>query len=507
MRFRCSPSASSASSSSMRILRLQHSLPFNPQGLPGLSPDLAFNTAVSFMTNTNWQAYGGETTLSYFSQMAGLTVQNFVSAAAGMAVCAAIIRGFFAREQKTLGNFWVDLTRARPLRAAAAFDRGRPGARLAGRAAELPALCRRHHARRRQADDRAGPGRLADRHQAARHQWRRLLQCQFGHPYENPTPLSNLIEMVSILLIPAAFCFMFGRMVKDMRQGVAIFAAMGILFLAALALTYAPRSSGNPLFAASADRPVGRQHGRQGSPLRRRQFRAVGHGDHGRLERLGQLHARQLHAARRARADAADADRRGRLRRRRLRLLRHAGLRRADRLPRRADGRAHAGISRQEDRGARRSSSPSSPSWSCRSACSVFGALAAVLPVSLSSLQNHGPHGLSEILYAYSSATGNNGSAFAGFNADTPYPRHACRALPCCSAASSTSCRCWQSPARLRPRKTRARLGRHFPDRIRRCSSCCSSPSSSSSGGLTFFPALALGPVAEHFAMLAGQTF
>ncbi|SNS41564.1 K+-transporting ATPase, KdpA, partial [Tistlia consotensis] len=246
------------------ILRLQHLLPWNPQGLPPMSPDLAFNTAVSFVTNTNWQAYGGETTLSYFSQMVGLTVQNFLSAGTGIAVGAAVIRGFFARESRGLGNFWVDLTRSvlyllLPLSIVGALLlvwQGVPQNLL-------------HYV---EATTLEGGHQLIAQGPAASQIAIKQLGTNGGGffnansavPYENPTPLSNLLEMLAILLIPAAFCFMFGRMVKDMRQGVAIFAAMGVLFVAALALTYGAELQGNALFAhLPIDQAAGNLEGKE----------------------------------------------------------------------------------------------------------------------------------------------------------------------------------------------------------------------------------------------------
>ncbi len=163
------------------LMRLQGLLPLNPAGMSAVAPDLTFNTAVSFATNTNWQNYGGESTLSYLTQMVGLTTQNFVSAATGIALAVALIRGFARASAKTVGNFWVDLTRCTlyvllPLSIIAAHH-----SRLAGRSAEPRRLCRCNDARGRQADDQPGAGGLADRHQAARHQWRRLLERQlFG---------------------------------------------------------------------------------------------------------------------------------------------------------------------------------------------------------------------------------------------------------------------------------------------------------------------------------------
>ena len=177
------------------IQRLQGLLPLNPQGFStshaaqgatAMTPDLAFNTAVSFMTNTNWQSYVGETTMSYFVQMAALTVQNFTSAAAGMAIAIALVRGFARQETKTIGNFWVDVTRATVYILLPIVVRRRAVLRVAGRDSELRSLHAGDDGRRRDADDRAGPGRLAGSDQAARHQRRRVLQRQLGASVREP---------------------------------------------------------------------------------------------------------------------------------------------------------------------------------------------------------------------------------------------------------------------------------------------------------------------------------
>ncbi len=171
------------------IQRLQGFLPLNPQGFSTASaatgatpmtPDLAFNTAVSFMTNTNWQSYVGETTMSYFVQMTALTVQNFTSAAAGIAIAIALVRGFARQETKTIGNFWVDITRATVYVLLPIAFVGGAALRVAGRHSELGCLHAGHDGRRRDADDRAGAGRLAGSHQAARHERRRVLQRELG---------------------------------------------------------------------------------------------------------------------------------------------------------------------------------------------------------------------------------------------------------------------------------------------------------------------------------------
>ena len=232
-------------------MRLQGLLPLNPAGMSAVAPDLTFNTAVSFATNTNWQNYGGESTLSYLTQMVGLTTQNFVSAATGIALAVALIRGFARASAKTVGNFWVDLTRCTlyvllPLSIIAAHHSG-----LARCPAEPRRLCRCNHARGRQADDQPRAGGLADRHQAARHQWRRLLERQLvAFLTRTRRRSATSSRSLYILLISAALTHTFGRMVKDERQGWAIYAVMSILFLAGLVVCYWAEGSGNPQFAA-----------------------------------------------------------------------------------------------------------------------------------------------------------------------------------------------------------------------------------------------------------------
>ncbi len=245
------------------ILLGQHFLPLNPQGFDGLSWHLAFNTAVSFITNTNWQSYGGETTLSHFSQMAGLTTQNFLSAASGMAVAAAVMRGFAARNAAGLGNFWEDLTRIvlyllLPLAfvfALALLALGMPQTLAAS--VEATTL--------EGAKQTLALGPVAS--QAAI----KMLGTNGGgffnvngaHPFENPTAIANFLQMLAILVIPAALVFAYGRMVGDRRQGHALFAAMGILFVAAFAAVYAAERSGNPLHALFADPAIGNMEGKE----------------------------------------------------------------------------------------------------------------------------------------------------------------------------------------------------------------------------------------------------
>ena len=214
------------------LQRLQAILPLNPLALPAVSPPVAFNTAVSFATNTNWQCYGGETTMSFLVQMAALTVQNFVSAATGMAVLAAVIRGLARRETDRLGNFWVDLTRVTlyvllPLSLVLAVVLISQGVVQTFRGSvEVPLL--------------SGDGQqtIALGPVASQVAIKQLgtngggfFNVNSAHPFENPTPLSNFLELLAILLLPASACFSFGRMVNDRRQGWALFAAMLLLFV------------------------------------------------------------------------------------------------------------------------------------------------------------------------------------------------------------------------------------------------------------------------------------
>src|SRR5712671_5955499 len=222
------------------IQRAQAYLPFNPQnfGTPNVSPDLAFNTAVSFVTNTNWQAYSGESAVSYFVQMAALTVQNFASAAAGIAIAIAVVRGFARQEKKTIGNFWVDLTRATvyvllPLSIICGLLYVSQGAvqNLKPYTAVTTV--------------EGGKQTIAQGPVASQEAIKQLgtngggfFNANSAHPFENPTPLTNFIQLLSIFVIPAGLTYTFGKMVKDTRQGWALFAAMSILFLAGVVVSY-----------------------------------------------------------------------------------------------------------------------------------------------------------------------------------------------------------------------------------------------------------------------------
>jgi K+-transporting ATPase ATPase A chain len=241
------------------LQRLQGFLPLNPQGFGAVSPDSSWNTAVSFASNTNWQGYGGETTMSYLTQMAALTTQNFVSAATGMAIVIAMIRGVARHTSKTIGNFWVDLTRSvlyilLPLSfilALVLVSQGvvqtfgtyktatllQPTTDANGSAVTQQLLA-------------VGPAASQIAIKELGTNGGGFFNANSAHPFENPTPLSNFLEMLSILLIPAALCYTFGKMVGDTRQGWAILAAMTIIFVALLAGTIWAEQAGNPSIAS-----------------------------------------------------------------------------------------------------------------------------------------------------------------------------------------------------------------------------------------------------------------
>jgi K+-transporting ATPase ATPase A chain len=270
------------------LQRLQAYLPFNPQNLPGVSPDSSFNTAASFATNTNWQGYGGETTMSYLTQMLGLTVQNFVSAAAGMAVLVALIRGFTRRNADTIGNFWVDLTRSTlyilmplslilalvlvgqgvvqtfspyqtvPLVETVTYEQPKLGADgqalqdAGGKPVMEPVEVKEQVVAVGPAASQVAIKQLGTNGGG-------FFNVNSAHPLENPTPLSNFLEMLAILLIPGALCYTFGMMVGDTRQGWAILAAMTLVFVALVFVTVPAEQSGNPALPAlmSIDQSAG----------------------------------------------------------------------------------------------------------------------------------------------------------------------------------------------------------------------------------------------------------
>ena len=486
------------------ILRLQHLLPLNPEGMANLPPDLAFNTAVSFVTNTNWQAYGGETTLSYFSQMVGLTVQNFVSAGTGIAVGAAVIRGFSGRQVKDVGNFWIDLVRSvlyvllplSLLLAVLLVWQGVP-----------QNLTPYVHATTIEGSQQViaqGPAASQIAIKQLGTNGGGFFNANSSVPYENPTPLSNLLEMLSILLIPAAFCFMFGRMIRDMRQGLAIFAAMFILFAASLALTYGSEIGGNTELASlpiaqSAGNMEGKEvrFGVGNSALWATATTAASNGSvnamHDSFTPLGMLAPMLQIQTGEVIFGGVGSGFYGMLLFVVLTVF-IAGL---------MVGRTPEYLGKKIE--AKEVKLSILTFLVMPIGVLGFGALSAILPIALSSVQDQGPHGLSEILYAYTSATGNNGSAFAGFNANTPYHNtmqgiamllgRYVFIVPMLAIAGALATK------KIAPQSS-GTFPTHTPLFVTLLVAVILVV-----GGLTFLPALALGPIAEHFAMLGGQSF
>ena len=253
-------------------MRLQGLLPFNPAGMTAVPEYLSFNTAISFITNTNWQNYGGESTLSYLVQMLGLTHQNFLSAATGIVLAVALIRGFARASAKTVGNFWVDITRCTlyiliPICIPFALFlvwQGMP--QTLGAYVDATTL---EGAKQTIA---VGPVASQVAIKMLGTNGGGFFNANAAHPFENPTALSNLLQMVSIFALGAALTNVFGRMVGNQRQGWAILAAMGVLFLAGVVVCYWAEAVGNPQLCAPRTRSG--QYGRQGSPLRHSALRA-----------------------------------------------------------------------------------------------------------------------------------------------------------------------------------------------------------------------------------------
>jgi K+-transporting ATPase ATPase A chain len=492
------------------LQRLQGLLPLNPQGLSAESPDLSFNTSVSFLTNTNWQSYVPEQTMSYLTQMAGLTVHNFVSAAAGIALAVALIRGFARRSAQSIGNFWVDLTRCviyilLPISFVIAIFYVWQG---------IPQNLSAYT----DAATLEGTKQLIAHGPVASQEAIKILGTNGGgffntnsaHPFENPTALTNLVQMLSMLVLGAALTNVFGRMIGSQRQGWAIFAVMFVLFLAGVSVCYHAEANGNPAFAAlhvdqapDALQSGGNMEGKEvrfgiansalftttttdascgavnnmhdsllpiaGSVpmvnimLGEIIFGGVGSGLYGMLlfviiamfmaglmvgrtpEYLGKkLEAKEVKMAM-------------------LAILV---------LP-----------------------------------LSILGwtALAVVLKPGLDALANSGPHGFSEALYAYTSGTGNNGSAFAGLSANVPFWNDTLgmamfmgrflMIIPTLAIAGSLA-RKKIVPASLGTFPTTSPL---FVGLVVGVIAI--------TGGLIYFPAVSLGPIVEHYAMNAGKLY
>lgn len=486
------------------LMRLQGSLPLNPQGFAGVSPDLAYNAAVSFVTNTNWQSYGGETTMSHLVQMTGLAVQNFLSAATGIALAIAVTRGFARSGAKEIGNFWVDVTRATlyvliPLSIVVA---------LAFLATGVPQTLAGHFDATTLESVKqtiaVGPVASQEAIKQLGTNGGGFFNANAAHPFENPTAWSNVLSIWSMLLISTAMTFTFGRMVGDRRQGLALLAVMGILLLVGTAVVYAAETAGNPLLtAAGIDPSLGNMEGKEirfGQALTALYVAATTglscgavNAMHGSLMPLGGLVPLVMMQLGEILPGGVGSGLYGMIVMAVLTVF-IAGL---------MVGRTPEYLGKKIE--AREMKLALLALIVLPLFILGFSAVAAMLPAALSSLGNAGPRGLSEILYAYSSAAGNNGSAFAGLSANTPwfnttlglammFGRFA-YIVPVMAIAGAIAAK----PKTAASSGTFPTHGGLFIGLLVGVILIL--------GGLQYFPALALGPVVEHFLMLAGTTF
>jgi len=419
------------------IERLQGVLPLNPTHAGSVPQDIAFNTAVSFATNTNWQAYAGETTMSHFTQMAALTVQNFTSAATGMAVAAALARGFARRTTDTIGNFWVDLTRSTlyvllPLAFITAlilvsqgvvqtFDGSAGIHPLEGQLAPNGAPVAEQTLALGPAASQVAIKQLGTNGGG-------FFNANSAHPLENPTPLSNFVELLAILLVPAAFCFTFGTMVKSRRHGWVLFAAMMAITVPLLVLCVSVEQAGNPFLSPlGVDQAAGNLEGKEvrfgvaSSALWATATTAASNGSvnavHDSFTPLGGLVPMWLMQLGEVAFGGVGSGLYGMLMFAVIAVF-VAGL---------MVGRTPEFLGKKLEAHEMKMAVlvVLAPSFA------VLGgtALACVVPSAVAAAGNPGPHGFAEILYAFSSAANNNGSAFGGLDAGT---RFYCLALGIC---------------------------------------------------------------------------
>lgn len=484
------------------LLRLQQALPFNPQDMSAVPPDLSFNTAVSFLTNTNWQNYGGESALSYLVQMAGLTVQNFVSAAVGIAIAVALIRGFARASARTVGNFWVDLVRCTLYVLLPICVVGTIALVAFGVPQNLSAYT--------EATTLDGGRQVIAQGPVASQMMIKHLGTNGGgffnanaaHPFENPNAVTNLIHIVSIFALGAALTNVFGRMVGDQRQGWAILAAMGILFIAGVAIAYwaeAAGTTGLTSLGLSGGNMEGKEvrFGIAGSALFAVITTAASCGAvnamHDSFTPLGGLIALFNMQIGEIIVGGVGAGLYGMLLFVVIAIF-VAGL---------MVGRTPEYVGKKIEA---REVKMAMLAILCLPLM-ILGltAVAVVTPSAVASIANPGPHGFSEVLYAYSSQTGNNGSAFAGLTGNTPFYNLTGGVamlvgrffviIPAMAMAGSLAAK-KTLPASTGTLPTTGGL---FVGLLVGVILII--------GGLTFFPALALGPIVEHIAMQANTLF
>ena len=480
------------------ILRFQNLLPLNPQHFAGTSPDLAFNTAISFVTNTNWQSYAPETTLSAFSQMAGLTSHNFLSAAAGMAIAAAMARAFAANRSEGLGNFWVDLTRISlyvllPISVVVALvfvALGEPQTLLAGATAHTLEGAKQTISLYPTASQEAikqlgtnGGG---------------IFNANSAHPFENPNPITNLIEIVEMNVLGYACVVAFGRIVLARKDARALVAVMALFVLACSSILYWSETQPAPAMAAVHASTQVNMEGKEvrfGAPSTAVWVaNTTGASDggvnamHDSLMPLGGGAAMFMIQLGEIVPGGVGSGLYGMIVMALIAVF-VAGL---------MVGRTPEYLGKKVE--SREVKFAMLAVLILPLSILGFAAVAAVLPVALKALENSGPHGLSEILYAYSSATGNNGSAFAGLSANVPYwnatlgvamllGRFAYM-IPVLAIAGSMSAK----PRLAASTGTFPTDGPLFIGLLIGVILIM--------GGLQFFPVLALGPIVEHFQVL-----
>ena len=478
------------------LQRLQGLLPLDPEHLGAVAPDLSFNTAVSFASNTNWQAYGGETTLSYLTQMMALTVQNFVSAATGMAVLVALIRGIARRSTQTIGNFWVDLMRTTlyillPLSLVLAIALVSQGVVQTIHPYTHAALVQSG------ADQTIALGPVAS--QVAIKQLGTngggFFNVNSAHPFENPTPISNFLELLAILLIPAALCYTFGKMVKDTRQGRAVLAAMTVLFVALLVPTVMSEVHGNAALAVAGSNMEGKEvrFGPATSALWAVATTAASNGSvnsmHDSFTPLGGLFPMWLMQLGEVVYGGVGSGLYGMLVFAVVAVF-VAGLM-VGRTP------EYLGKKIQAFEMKMASLAILAPAL----VVLIGTAVAVVTPAGRGGVFNPGPHGFSEVLYAFSSTGNNNGSAFGGLGANSPFYNVALGLamlvarywviVPVLALAGALGAKnVTPTSAGTLQTQTPLFVGLLIGTVVL-------------VGALTFLPALALGPIVEHLRLVA----
>jgi K+-transporting ATPase ATPase A chain len=503
------------------LQRIQQWLPWNPAGLGNVGPDSSFNTAMSFTTNTNWQSYTPETTMSYLSQMAGLATHNFFSAAVGAAAGVAVIRGFARHSIKTIGNFWVDMTRALlyvllPISIIGALllvwqgsiQNLAPYTKVATLEGGMQTIAQ-------------GPAASQEVIKMLGINGGGFFNANSAHPFENPTPFTNFLQMILIFVIPAGLTYTFGKMVRDTRQGWAIFAAMSVIFLGGVFVTYAAEQAGNPNIAklgvetaATATQPGGNYEGKEvrfGIPnsalfavITTDASCGAVNSMHDSYTPLGGMIPLLNIQLGEIIFGGVGSGLYGIL------LFAVLSVFIAGLMVGRTPEYLCKKIEQKEVKMAMLAvlvAALSILGFSGVGAVSHFAKDGYINPPgsTTANLTNNGPHGLSEIIYAYSSGTGNNGSAFGGLNANTPFfnttiglAMFAGRFLmmiPLLAMAGSLA----QKKAVPVSAGTFPTHGPLFVVLLVGVVLIV--------GALTYFPALSLGPIVEHYLMQGGKLF